>query len=556
VTTDEVTTPRAGDAAASGAVRLVDRLGSALSRDGLDRRGFLARLAIVGAAIAVGPVRYALRPATAYAQVCGDGASCSSGWTAFCCTVNNGANTCPPGSYAAGWWRVDDSPFCFGAARYIIDCNRSPNASCSCRCATGSCDQRRVCCNNFRYGQCNTQIAGVTQVVCRVVTCITPWEWDPACNRTVRVDNRTRSHNAACLPGTNATRIDIKYQDMGMTGSILGSPVAAERAGAGSGRYRRYQNGTIYWRSATGALAVHGPIDEFHRRVGAEAGALGYPIGEPTGTGVSGGLQVRYERGTIYRRNSSSGPIAVYGPIDSRYRSDGGPSSSRGYPLSSLGDPNGSMLTRFDSGVLSRVQGYPVVAATTAMFEGASHPGTQERDIVGWPIAAQQTIAGVPVQRFERGIVTRTWGGTLFGLGSDLAEPYLAAGGPGGGDGQPLRAAFPVAGGRARALELQNALLLVGDRIGERRVRGAVLDAYQAEGGPDGRLGLPTSNQVTTATGQVRQSFENGAIVIDPGGSPQVVTRREGRGVGDLSQTGPTGSGARNRRTPSDLTKP
>ncbi len=178
-------------------VRLVDRLGRALGGPGLSRRRFLSRVAVVGAAVAVDPIRYAVKPGSAYAQVCGDGASCGSGWTAFCCTVNAGANTCPPGSYVAGWWRIDDSPFCFGAARYVIDCNRSPNASCSCRCADGACDKRRVCCNNFRYGQCNTQIRGVTEVVCRVVTCTAPWVWDSACS----------THRAGRQPNPVAQRL-------------------------------------------------------------------------------------------------------------------------------------------------------------------------------------------------------------------------------------------------------------------------------------------------------------------------------------------------------------
>ena len=41
-------------------------------------------------------------PGTAYAALCGPDASCSSGWTAFCCTVNGGQNTCPPGSMPGG----------------------------------------------------------------------------------------------------------------------------------------------------------------------------------------------------------------------------------------------------------------------------------------------------------------------------------------------------------------------------------------------------------------------------------------------------------------------
>jgi hypothetical protein len=57
-----------------------------------------------------------------------------------------------------------------------------------------------VCCNQFRYGQCNTQIACAGPVVCRIALCTPPWVWSPACTTTSRTDNRTATHNAPCLP--------------------------------------------------------------------------------------------------------------------------------------------------------------------------------------------------------------------------------------------------------------------------------------------------------------------------------------------------------------------
>ena len=95
------------------------------------RRGFLAQAGVVGTAMAVDPFGYVFKPGTAYAAVCGPGASCSSGWTVFCATINKGVNACPPGSIAAGWWKADCASLCGGKARYIVDCN----ATCS-RCST------------------------------------------------------------------------------------------------------------------------------------------------------------------------------------------------------------------------------------------------------------------------------------------------------------------------------------------------------------------------------------------------------------------------------------
>jgi hypothetical protein len=531
-------------------VRIVDRLGHALAGNGLSRRRFLFRLAVIGSALAVGPVRYTLRPGTAYASVCGTGATCGEGWTAFCCTINAGANTCPPGSYAAGWWRIDDSPFCFGRARYIIDCNRSPGASCSCRCATGTCDQRRVCCNNFRYGQCNTQIAGVTEVVCRVVTCMAPWDWDRACNQTVRVDNRTRSHNAPCLPGRNATPIDIRYQDLGQTGSILGSPETPERDGPGGGRYRRYTNGSIHWRSSTGALAVHGRMDRAHRDLRAADGPLGYPTTEVRGVGDGRGLVTRYDGGSIYQASSSDTARAVLGAIDTRYRAEGGPQGRFGYPTA-RGSHGGGILQLFENGNLAQARGGPAVEVRDDVL--AAREAATGLDRPGLPVEEERTLGGARLQRFEHGIVIQTTAGGLVAVGRDLADRYLDV--EGGPDrwGRPRQAPTVVAGGRARQLRLDGATLFAGTTTGTWLLHGEVLSAYLGQDGPSGPLGLPTSGVARTPAGQLRASFEHGAIVIEPDGSWSVLTPRGSRSPGDLARRTPEGSTDRTPRTPGDL---
>jgi hypothetical protein len=530
-------------------VRLVDRIGRALAGKGLSRRRFLWRVAVVGSALAVDPIRYTLRPGTAYASVCGDGASCSSGWTAFCCTVNDGANTCPPGSYAAGWWRIDDSPFCFGRARYVIDCNRSPNASCSCRCADGACDKRRVCCNNFRYGQCNTQIPGVTEVVCRVVTCMAPWDWDRACSTTVRVDNRTRSHNASCLPGRDATRIDIRYQDLGQTGSILGAPSTPERNGPGGGRYRLYRNGSIHWRSSTGALAVHGRIDERHRQLQGVNGPLAYPRTEVRPVGDGRGLLVRYDGGSIYQASSSSAGRQVLGAMDDRYRGTGGPQGRFGYPIGRQGR-SGGILQRFEHSNLAEARGGPVVELRNDVL--AAVDAAASADAVGLPVEEERDLGGARVQRFEHGIVVQTTGGALVAIGRDLGFRYLDVEGGPARWGRPLSAPTAVAGGRARQLRFADATLYAG-ATGTWLLTGPILTAYGSNGGPGGSLGLPTSGIAASPAGQQRASFERGAIVIEPGGSVSVLQTRGTRSPSELARTAPDTTAGRVPRRPSDL---
>jgi hypothetical protein len=202
--------PDVARARAPGAAqRLAQASGSLLERR-VSRRGLLSRAALAGSAFAVAPVSYLLRPAPAWAVIrpghCSGGARCNDGYTAFCCEINHGRNVCPNHTYIAGWWKCTDyrgRRLCgHEGVRYYVDCNRNPGERFpgGCRCAGDDCNRRRVDCNHFRYGQCNTQIHGTTEVVCRLVVCKHPASIaDFHCNATYKVDDSTCRHDAGCL---------------------------------------------------------------------------------------------------------------------------------------------------------------------------------------------------------------------------------------------------------------------------------------------------------------------------------------------------------------------
>jgi hypothetical protein len=192
----------------SGARRLVESSAAALEMR-FSRRSALARMAVAGSALSVAPLRYLLYPGTAMAVVapssCRDGL-CTDGYTAFCCEINKGVNGCPTGTFVGGWWMCTDyrgHQLCEGAGvRYYVDCNAIPGHPFpgGCRCADGDCSKRRVACNVFRYGQCNTHIKGTTAVVCRVVTCENPGA-NPRfnCSSALMIDDAVCGHEAGCL---------------------------------------------------------------------------------------------------------------------------------------------------------------------------------------------------------------------------------------------------------------------------------------------------------------------------------------------------------------------
>ncbi len=198
---------------------LVERSAAFLDRR-LSRRSVINRSAFVGSAVALGAgLDLALRPGTAYGQICecgnagcGCGSTCCSGFSEFCCEVS-GYNYCPADTVMGGWWMADNSSYC-GGPRYYMDCN----ASCACAdgcgggypfcgsdcdgvdcgCGPNGCDSYLTGCLQFRYGQCNQNVACVGAIVCRVVACVPPWTIDPTCTTAVAVDDSTAEQNEPC----------------------------------------------------------------------------------------------------------------------------------------------------------------------------------------------------------------------------------------------------------------------------------------------------------------------------------------------------------------------
>ena len=112
--------------------RFAGAVGRLLERK-VSRRSALSRAALAGSAFAVAPVRYMVRPGTAWAvlrpESCRTGL-CTDGYTAFCCEIQHGDNRCPNGTYVAGWWKCtayNGHGLCADdGVRYYIDCNRTP----------------------------------------------------------------------------------------------------------------------------------------------------------------------------------------------------------------------------------------------------------------------------------------------------------------------------------------------------------------------------------------------------------------------------------------------
>lgn len=443
--------------------RWVDGLAGLLARR-TSRRGLLARTAVVGAAVALDPVNYVLRPASAYSSVCGEGATCASGWTAFCVTINNGVNQCPPGSFAAGWWKADHAGVCGGHARYYIDCNatcvpgRPGHYGCSCRCAhTSTCDKRHTCCNHFRYGQCNTGTHCYGPVVCRVVSCVPPWKWAP-CSRSAATDNATLSHSAPALPH-HWDAIERRYSALRGHASPLGASVGGRLTVPG-GLVQGYEHGHLVWSPKTPA-AMLVATSAAYRHFGGPRGMLGFPTVD----------ERRTHDGQAYLMTGTGGTLWVAG-TDAFHCEDGAwlsrwvalvdDTSIAGRPLSHLltcADGQGRRAD-FANGTLMFAPWTGAFALTGAAASAYAAMG-RETSVLEYPTADTVATAYGSVTTFQNGLMYATGGGTFT-----VVSP--------------------------------------------------ILGVYQQNGAEAGAYGLPTADAVTAGS-QTSQTFERGTITVDNG---------------------------------------
>jgi uncharacterized protein with LGFP repeats len=235
--------------------------------------------------------------------------------------------------------------------------------------------------------------------------------------------------------------------------AVLGYPKADERqtnAPGGAGRITSFPGGDIVWTPSTGARLVRGAILERWQASGAENGPLGYPTGDDVA--VPGGFRTDFAGGSIYW-SAATGPQMVRGAILQRYVAAGGP-ASLGFPIADDGgtaDGTGA-LVRLQGGALywSSRTGAHVVRG--AILERWRSLGAQT-GVLGYPTGDDVAVPG--------GFKTDFAGGSIYwsaATGARLVrgailQRYEAVGGP-VNEGFPVSDDGPTASGRGAFVEL------------------------------------------------------------------------------------------------------
>jgi hypothetical protein len=401
-------------------VTLIDRVAGALERR-TSRRGFLMRTAVVGSALAVDPIDYVLHPGTAYAAVCrcgsggcGCGSACCDGYTEFCCTLT-GSNTCPPGTFAGGWWRADGSAFCSGP-RYYTDCHSEcptqngpgfcvGQESIPCGCAQGNCNNRVSGCITFRYGQCHQEIATAGRIACRVVTCTPAYLLDNACTTQALFDDNTANQNRACLQAPA-----VRRRAYASASAVSGQAVWLASAGGAV-----YAFGQAAYHGGVGDLSLTAPITGM--------AAIATASGSGSGSGTASASASA--SGDGYWLVGADGGVFAFGSAAFHGSMGGRRLNAPIVGIAATPDGSGYWLVASDGGIF---------AFGTAAFHGSTGALTLDQPIVG--MTASPAGAGYWLVASDGGIFafgTASFHGSTGGAALDSLIGGLVATATGAG---------------------------------------------------------------------------------------------------------------------------
>jgi uncharacterized protein with LGFP repeats len=319
--------------------------------------------------------------------------------------------------------------------------------------------------------------------------------------------------------------IRTKWNSTGWEAGPLGYPTAAEACGlAAKGCVQSFQNGHVYWSSASGAhLVMPGAVRDLWWGKGGENSSLGYPTGEQQCGLPDSGCTQTFLTGAVY--TSASQPIRfVSGAVATKYLATKAHAGALGFPKSNTvcGLRDGGCFQEFERGAIYSSAAGGARTVLNGVIRQAWASQRWEQGPLGYPASDQKCGSTGCSQLFTGGAVYRTTTGTHVVKG-EMYKAYTAANRERGPLGLPTGAAVCglSRGGCFQQFSKGSVYWTAG--TGAQRVTGKFLQAYGAQGWERGSLGYPTGAPVVSSKG-ITQRFQGGTLVQAAGTG--TVTRR------------------------------
>lgn len=291
----------------------------------------------------------------------------------------------------------------------------------------------------------------------------------------------------------------------------LGQPIASQRCDlVPTGCSQKFTNATIFWSPSTGAQAVGGLILSRWEASGGPAAGIGYPTSTVLSCDFGAGCAQTFQSGLI-TWSGATGAHIIGGIIRARWQQEGGATGALGYPTSTvLGCAASGCAQNFQRGAIawSSATGVQVVAEQVAQaWMAAGGPAAG----IGVPVESLVTCTGPCVQRFQSGVMT--WSGSGSGqlVGGVIYRRWVELGGVFSGLGFPTSTVQGCPGSGC-VQTFQNGAMTWSGATGAQLVGGLIWSRWQASGGLEAGIGVPSESvQACPASGCVQQ-FQTGVV--------------------------------------------
>jgi uncharacterized protein with LGFP repeats len=316
----------------------------------------------------------------------------------------------------------------------------------------------------------------------------------------------------SALSGVSA--VDWHWGELGGTSGFLGAQATPEYPLAvGSGRFRHFQGGSIYWSPLTGAQEAHGAIRALWAQMGWERSILGYPTTDELRAIDGVGRYNRFQGGSIYWTPSTNAH-EVHGAIHAKWSRIGFELSPLGYPVTDeFPTPDGlGRYNHFQGGSIywsPYTNAQEVHGAIRTLW---AHMGW-ERSALGYP-ATDELRAADGVGRynhFQGGSIFWTPSTGVHEVHGAIGARWSQMGSERSPLGYPVTDELPTPDGVGRYNHFQGGSIYWSPYTNAHDVYGPIRDRWAQMGWERSSLGYPTSDVYPTATGQ-RCEFQGGSI--------------------------------------------
>lgn len=228
--------------------------------------------------------------------------------------------------------------------------------------------------------------------------------------------------------------------------------------------------------------------------------------------GTNGGKVQDFRGGRAYW-SPKTGAHFLWGRIGALYASLGGTKSWLGYPKSEERNivRNGRWV-EFENGNIYWTPQTGAVAVSKDMLEAWGQT-KYENGPLGYPIAEAQKMGENWVQKFENGVIVRDKDNKAQYVQGEIAKKYMSVGGPNSKLGVPTTGEKDLPNNKGKVSHFTGGHIYWSPASGAKIIyNGKIFDTWGQEKFEQGKFGFPIADQATIPAGGETVKFQGGTI--------------------------------------------